>query len=365
MGMPESIWDFPELAAMRPAHAKGVKGAKTATNKRPKVTALAVKPSVELPKKRKWPTVNLDPIPARSSKAPKATDRPALDGEAVLKNDADNGQLKFDASPAPIPAKMNLSPPTADVGEQTARLKPEPLVAIPTKIVPEPSTADINQLWQMRQDLRRAEARLNLQCQSICRRRSGNDREAGAALWKSIKTGESASPVMIEVMPYRLAMETLTERSTAMEKQLEKAAQQLPLWKRYGMGVRGVGPLMFAGLVSEARHPIHTYRSEAALWKRFGMAVIHGERQRRVQGTEGAALHGYNPERRSFMYNLVASLLRQRNPFYRELYEARKALELGRDLPLIHAHNRAMRYCGKVFLRKTWSAARAIEKASA
>lgn len=364
MGMPESIWDFPELAAMRPAHAKGAKTAKTATNKRPKVTALAVGPTVELPKKRKWPTVNLDPIPAKSSKspaldgetalirdadtgqvppgvsptaipaksskAPKATERPALDGEAVLKNDADNGQLKLDASPAPIPA-----------------------------------TADINQLWQMRQDLRRAEARLNLQCQSICRRRSGNDKEAGAALWKAIKTGESTSPVMIEVMPYRLAMETLTERSTAMEKQLEKAAQQLPLWKRYGMGVRGVGPLMFAGLVSEARHPIHTYRSESALWKRFGMAVIHGERQRRVQGTEGAALHGYNPERRSFMYNLVASLLRQRNPFYRELYEARKALELGRDLPLIHAHNRAMRYCGKVFLRKTWSAARAIEKASA
>ena len=125
----------------------------------------------------------------------------------------------------------------------------------------------------------------------------------------------------------------------------------------------------------------------------MGLAVINGGRQRRVSGDE-ALLHGYSPERRSIMWNIGASLIKQQGP-WRDLYLARlatehqKALDEGlipatstkatvdswakRGLPELtkvtkitaahrsagHMNNRAQRYIEKRLLRDLWRAWRA------
>jgi hypothetical protein len=114
------------------------------------------------------------------------------------------------------------------------------------------------------------------------------------------------------------------------------------------------------------------------VWKRMGMAVIDGGRQRRVAG-DAALLHGYSPARRSIMWNIGACLIKAQvrsakdeegnklastaiGP-YGQLYIDRKAMEAERVDSAAHAHNRAQRYVEKRLLRDMWKAWRAMDGA--
>ncbi len=103
----------------------------------------------------------------------------------------------------------------------------------------------------------------------------------------------------------------------------------------------------------------------------MGMAVIGGERQRRVAG-EGAIEHGYVARRRSLMWNIGECLIKaqvRKDPAdetkriaigsYGQVYLDRKAYEQTRTESLALAHNRAKRYMEKRLLRELWKAWRA------
>jgi hypothetical protein len=96
---------------------------------------------------------------------------------------------------------------------------------------------------------------------------------------------------------------------------------------------------------------IGSYKSASAVWKRMGLAVIGGERQRRIAGAD-ALLHGYSPQRRAVAWNLGVSLMRAQKvgSEYRDFYDAEKEKQLAKGLTKGHAHNRACRHMTKRLL---------------
>ncbi len=157
-----------------------------------------------------------------------------------------------------------------------------------------------------------------------------------------------------------------------VEKEMASLAKQLPVYP-WWKNIRGAGDIGLAKIVGEAGN-LSKYRDKSALWKRLGLAVIDGGRQRRVAG-EAALLHGYSPARRSEIWNIADSLFRAQwrgadedanlpaRPIgpYGEYYGRRRTyLAATRpDVTAGHANNEARRYMTKALirdLRGAWNA---------
>ena len=163
------------------------------------------------------------------------------------------------------------------------------------------------------------------------------------------------------------------------EKEMERLAKTLPIWQ-WAKAVRGLGPKGVAILVGEAGIPIGDYRTQYGLWKRFGLAVINGERQQRKSGAIDAAMHGYSPGRRAQVWSICSdSLFRAQwrgekdgipaHPIgpYGEAYARRRAhtgprIEATKDLPPAErwtkgrCHNDARRVMTKLLIEDMWKA---------
>ncbi len=166
------------------------------------------------------------------------------------------------------------------------------------------------------------------------------------------------------------------------ERDMERIAKLLPVWP-FVEGVRGLGAKGLAILTAEAGLPLGDYRSVSGLWKRLGLAVIDGERQRKKSGLEDAARHGYSPRRRSQVWAVCSdSLFRaqwrgadeesglEARPIgpYGEVYAQRRAhtaprIEATAHLPATdpgkwtkgRCHNDGRRVMTKALLRDLWA----------
>lgn len=254
--------------------------------------------------------------------------------------------------------------------------------------------AVLRQLWRRRQRWHQAEKSLTLQCSAICRAAAdGSKTEAGKML-KRIEDG-SADPADLEAMiataPLLAARGVIRTERLATEKVLAKLARSLPVYP-WAKAVYGFGDLGLAAIVGEAGD-VGPYRTVSGLWKRMGLAVIGGERQRMKTG-EAALDHGYSPRRRSVMWNIGGGLIggmgkgprllvgeaigdRPDLTPYQRLFVERIRYEAERDPDMrrepttcpktgkpresfsAHAANRAKRYVEKRFLRDLYSAWRA------
>lgn len=226
-----------------------------------------------------------------------------------------------------------------------------------------------------RWDLIRARQRLELQAQAVCRRLNDGDKAKAAKLWAAVKK-DPAHELRAWLGPWLMAMEPLLDEQGKTEKYLAKLVKRLPVYE-WVKDVSGLGDVSFSAIVGECAAPVGEYKSPSAVWKRMGLAVIGGERQRRVAG-EAAIEHGYNAERRAIMWNigngLIKAQVRQVKDVeggdtgervtlgeYGALYLERKAHEVPRVETAAHAHSRAKRYMEKRLLRNLWRAWRAIE----
>jgi hypothetical protein len=229
--------------------------------------------------------------------------------------------------------------------------------------------ATITQLWRMRQRWHRAEKSLILQAQAICRAFVDGDKKAGVALFKKIRKGGTAdATLMVALLPFIPTIRTFESERLPYEKRLRTLARSLPIWSWCG-SVRGFGDLNLAALVGEtttrdketgAIKDIGTYRGPACLWKRMGLAVVEGGRQRK--SSNEAELHGYSPRRHAVAYLLSDTLIKQnKKGKYKTLYDERKVVELARELRPIHAHRRAARYMVKRVIRDLWHEWKACE----
>lgn len=133
---------------------------------------------------------------------------------------------------------------------------------------------------------------------------------------------EAWGEFLIMTIHGRAAFDKIEEETTAA---MEKLAEQLPVWKTWGEGVRGFGACSLAVIVGEAGD-LSGYATHSRLWKRMGLAVMDGIRQGGLKKTASAdewSSHGYNPKRRSQMFVIGENLVRQ-GELYREIYLARK-----------------------------------------
>ncbi len=217
--------------------------------------------------------------------------------------------------------------------------------------------AEIREQWRRRQAWHRAEKALTLQAKALCRRLSeGGDKAEAERIYKAA-LGKGSHPLaeiaLAAMFPLTEARDGIAKHRAAVEKRLVKLAKALPVapWVE---ATRGVGLLSLAAIVGEAGD-LDAYANPARLWKRLGLAVMpDGSRQRRTSGVE-ALDHGYNPERRSVMWNVGACIVKAGGPL-KAIYDARKVYEAERVETKAHAHNRAQRYVEKRFLRDLWSA---------
>lgn len=208
-------------------------------------------------------------------------------------------------------------------------------------------------------------------------------------LLKAVRAGtEIDDPLMakttILAAPVLLALQGFDDTRDSIERQMKRAARQLPVWAAFGKGVSGFGELALAVIVAECGRAPGDYRSVAALWKRLGLAVINGERQRKYSDKELAALHGYDPHRRASVWAFIDDAM-FRNQWagadeetgapahptgpYGEAYGRKKAQYMQRvadtiDLPAKdpakwtagRAEKAARRYMAKCLLRDLWAA---------
>lgn len=155
------------------------------------------------------------------------------------------------------------------------------------------------------------------------------------------------------------AMEPFEELEKRCTKRMVKLARELPGY-RFVQGTLGFGEVSFARIIGETG-PLHAYANPAKVWKRLGLAVIAGERQRRYSDPDLAAAHGYNPSRRSVSWVAFEPVLKAQGASnqhreYRTLYDEAKARYLERGWTKMHAHRAASRYAEKRLVRDLWRA---------
>lgn len=125
--------------------------------------------------------------------------------------------------------------------------------------------------------------------------------------------GSQAVSALSAITPLILVSASNRGNWDGLRKNVETAmialATQLPVYA-WAKHVKGFGDKGLAIIAGEAGIPIGDYRTVEGLWKRNGVAVIDGERQRKKTDKAQAAAHGYSPKRRSELWTLAASMIK-------------------------------------------------------
>ena len=166
----------------------------------------------------------------------------------------------------------------------------------------------------------------------------------------------------------RTSIQGFSENENTYKKKLTKLGKQLGIWEKWVKDVRGISEFGLAVLIGETGS-MDNYPNPAKVWKRMGCAPYEKNGKTQAASTwrskgglssEDWENLGYNPRRRSVVYNLVTSIIKS-NPKdsgseFRDRYDEAKqtAMEKHEDWSLGHAHNHAMLLCGKRFIRELW-----------
>jgi hypothetical protein len=256
----------------------------------------------------------------------------------------------------------------------------------------DPIVAEIVQLHRMRRRWLKASNALILQGKAFGRSICDGDKDAGTAAYDRVMAG-NATPadddLTLALIPFGAAIAHFETSIKPIERRLEKLAKMLPI-APFVAATRGLGWGSVAAIVGEAGD-LSKYPSVAGVWKRMGLAVIDGDgRQRKRADADKALIHGYNPERRSVVWNagnnVVGGMGNGKRPLsgedidarddwtaYERMFVARLRYEAARDpamrLPdtkegkesyTKHAAARAKRYVEKRLMRDmtaSWRAA--------
>jgi hypothetical protein len=223
-----------------------------------------------------------------------------------------------------------------------------------------------------------------------------SDKELKDLIGKADFESREAFGAFFSLGPLETARQTIVERRKEVEKRMILAVRELPIWTEWAHKIGGIAEKTMAqiigGSVANGKSPfaefektyitIGDYGNPAKLWKRWGVAVINGERQRRVKATDaerkkwaktGVAVggmkkaieHGYSAQRRAILYVLGDGFVKN-GVYYRQRYDEEKAYQLEKYPTLVdskgkkrpgkgRAHNRAMRKSTKLFLRDVWN----------
>lgn len=247
--------------------------------------------------------------------------------------------------------------------------------------------AHIKSLYKQRNDIIRAHGNLTRQVTSICYHAVGYNTflpekqrtaamKAGNLLLADLRAGNSEAAIVFDSAGFLLNVieqSGFDKQKHIIEKKMAAAVASLDI-EAFISDVRGFSPTQLANIVGEAGD-IANYGTVSRLWKRMGMAVIDGVRQSK-QTDKGKALdHGYNPSRRSAMWNIGETIIKAQVRSHKDedgektgesyslgylgqVYLDRKADYAARhpEKTKAHIHNDAKRYMEKRLLKMLWKA---------
>lgn len=226
--------------------------------------------------------------------------------------------------------------------------------------------AQIRENHRRREDMLRPAGNLTRQIKSLCRRVSEGNLGRAQRVYKILagqtckdaEPGDDALALMAGGycalhLPVRARFE---ESANLYEKELRRLAKLLPVYS-FVEDVPGFSALGLAQIVAEAGD-LSRYDDKSKLWKRMGLGLVGGERQRKVTDKATAMAMGYAPRRRALMHVLGDVLYRKRDNLYRADYDREKARQaaLHPELTKMHVHRRALRHMEKMLLRDLWRA---------
>lgn len=245
---------------------------------------------------------------------------------------------------------------------------------VPTIHGVSPLLTEIQETARHRGDFLRPETALTNQIKGICRRFCGGDKAKGRKLyaalareWKAQGTkgtqtlfGLTRTAYFATALHWQ-ARQMFHEARLLPEKRLGKMARQLPIWT-WAKEIRGIDVLSLALIVGETGD-LSNYATHQKLWKRMGLAVINGERQRKIKGDKAKAMEHRICVRRADLMFVVSENLIRCNSQYKPIYDREKVRQKVEypDLTLLHQHNKARRYMVKRFLKELWKEWRTSE----
>lgn len=224
---------------------------------------------------------------------------------------------------APIP---EIAPKATKVRRKGANMSAKPTRAAP----PSATITQIASLQKIRKFCIKSQSRANRSMESLIAstigfRLDGDEADIKAIfkqakrIREAVEKGDadkirveySGNPILLSFLPLILpnAQSRVIwddERKRA-ERQMEVLVKSLPIWS-WAVGVRGLGLVSLGVIIGEAGIPIGEYRTISGLWKRMGLAVINGQRQRKVSGA-GALEQGYSPTRRAEIWAMCSDTM--------------------------------------------------------
>lgn len=211
----------------------------------------------------------------------------------------------------------------------------------------------VRETHRAREDMLRPEMRLTLQIKAIERRikHAMEVQSAGGAIDAALAKEFAAA----SVLHLEAARDVLHKQKLLQERQLGKLAMQLPVWP-WVESVRGFGAIGLGQIIAETGD-LCRYPSPAKVWKRMGLAVIDGKRQRKVLDKDEAIVQAYTPRRRAIMHVIGDSLIKGNDEgTYRTTYLERKEYEreMHPEFADMVTHKRALRYMEKLLLKHLW-----------
>lgn len=149
------------------------------------------------------------------------------------------------------------------------------------------------------------------------------------------------------------------------EREMRRIARTLPAWS-YVESIRGLSDLGLAIILAETGD-LSLYQTKERVWKRLGLAVIDGQRQRRVSGDD-ALRHGFAPQRRAEIWSICSDAMVRHQirsgtdggqgypvGIYGAVYYARKTATADREgWTLAHRDNDARRIMTKAVIENVW-----------
>lgn len=157
------------------------------------------------------------------------------------------------------------------------------------------------------------------------------------------------------IAPFIAAHAAQHQAVLAQNRIIETMAGCLPV-APWAQGIRGLGILSLGQIVGEGED-IDRFPTVNLFWKRMGLGVVDGQRQRRTTDKDLAIRMGYNAERRALMYVVADNLVKlNQTGAYRTYYltEKERQRTLHPDLTPAHVNERAKRHMAKRLLRDLW-----------
>jgi len=139
---------------------------------------------------------------------------------------------------------------------------------------------------------------------------------------------------------------------------MEKMLNGMPIWREWMRQVKGIGPRLAAGFVSEI-FDIGLFATVSKLWAYAGMHVVDGRAPRLTRGQQA----NWNQRLRRLLYNFTDCVIKTRGYYRREYDRCRaKEDELYPELSAPHRQMRARRRVAKLFLAHLWAKWRELER---